>query len=142
MESCTGGLLASTLTDVPGSSEYFQGGFVSYQTELKIELASAPQSSRSSASSALNAPGPWRARRGRSSKRAWASVSPAWRVPTSRKASPSAPCTSPFDSIWAPPQTTSYVFAQGRTAVKRRAVTTALVMLRQALLGHRPEALV
>jgi nicotinamide-nucleotide amidase len=35
MESCTGGLLASTITDVPGSSEYFKGGIVSYTNELK-----------------------------------------------------------------------------------------------------------
>jgi nicotinamide-nucleotide amidase len=33
-----------------------------------------------------------------------------------------------------PPQTVSYVFAQGREAVKRRAVTTALALLRRALL--------
>ena len=35
MESCTGGLLASTLTDVPGSSAYFKGGLVSYTNEVK-----------------------------------------------------------------------------------------------------------
>jgi nicotinamide-nucleotide amidase len=38
MESCTGGLLASTITDVPGSSSYFKGGFVSYTNEMKIDL--------------------------------------------------------------------------------------------------------
>jgi len=38
MESCTGGLLASTVTDVPGSSAYFKGGFVSYTNELKVAL--------------------------------------------------------------------------------------------------------
>ena len=36
MESCTGGQLASTLTDVPGASEYFRGGLVTYQTQEKI----------------------------------------------------------------------------------------------------------
>ena len=35
MESCTGGLLASTLTDAPGSSAYFKGGLVAYSNEMK-----------------------------------------------------------------------------------------------------------
>ena len=38
MESCSGGLLASAITDVPGSSAYFKGGFVSYSNEAKIAL--------------------------------------------------------------------------------------------------------
>lgn len=38
MESLTGGRLASTITDVPGSSQYFTGGIVSYSTELKIQM--------------------------------------------------------------------------------------------------------
>ncbi len=37
MESCTGGLFASTITDVAGSSDYFRGGLVSYSTEMKAE---------------------------------------------------------------------------------------------------------
>ncbi len=37
MESCSGGLLASTLTDVPGSSAAFLGGLVSYATDLKVQ---------------------------------------------------------------------------------------------------------
>ncbi len=38
MESCTGGLLAAVITDVPGSSSYFKGGFVSYSNEMKVAL--------------------------------------------------------------------------------------------------------
>lgn len=37
-ESCTGGLLASTITDVPGASEVFRGGVVSYSNDLKQSL--------------------------------------------------------------------------------------------------------
>lgn len=37
-ESCTGGLLASTITRVPGSSDVFLGGVVSYANRVKHEL--------------------------------------------------------------------------------------------------------
>ncbi|MBI2060313.1 MAG: competence/damage-inducible protein A [Nitrospirae bacterium] len=36
-ESCTGGLIAKRLTDIPGSSEYFERGIVSYSNESKIK---------------------------------------------------------------------------------------------------------
>lgn len=35
-ESCTGGKIAAAITDFPGSSEVFLGGFVTYQDEGKI----------------------------------------------------------------------------------------------------------
>ena len=38
-ESCTGGLLAKRVTDVPGSSAYFLGGAVCYNNALKTQLA-------------------------------------------------------------------------------------------------------
>jgi len=34
-ESCTGGLIAQRLTDVPGSSDYFRGGLVAYANDVK-----------------------------------------------------------------------------------------------------------
>ena len=43
-ESCTGGLLASRLTDVPGSSDYVERGAVCYSDRSKIEWLGVPQS--------------------------------------------------------------------------------------------------
>jgi PncC family amidohydrolase len=37
-ESCTGGLIADRITNVPGSSEYFLGGIVAYSYEAKVSL--------------------------------------------------------------------------------------------------------
>jgi nicotinamide-nucleotide amidase len=37
-ESCTGGMIAATCTDLAGSSEWFERGFVSYSNEAKTEL--------------------------------------------------------------------------------------------------------
>jgi nicotinamide-nucleotide amidase len=41
-ESCTGGLIASRLTDVPGSSAYFQLGVVAYSNRAKTDLLGVP----------------------------------------------------------------------------------------------------
>lgn len=42
-ESCTGGLVASTLTDVAGSSEWFEGGIVAYDNRVKMRLLGVPE---------------------------------------------------------------------------------------------------
>ncbi len=142
MESCTGGLLASTITDVPGSSTCFRGGFVSYQTELKIEWGVdaaiieeygviSPECARAMAKAAR--------------ERTEASVGvgiTGVAGPDEQEGKPVGTIQIGIDAIWAAPQTMSYVFPQGRVAAKRRAVTTALVLLRQALLDHRRESLV
>ena len=37
-ESCTGGLIAKTLTDLAGSSEWFERGFVTYSNQSKVDM--------------------------------------------------------------------------------------------------------
>ncbi|OHB79836.1 MAG: competence/damage-inducible protein A [Planctomycetes bacterium RBG_16_55_9] len=41
-ESCTGGLLAKMLTDVPGSSEYFRCGWITYSNQAKTSELGVP----------------------------------------------------------------------------------------------------
>ncbi len=41
-ESCTGGLLAARITDIPGSSTYFEGGVVAYSYESKKRILGVP----------------------------------------------------------------------------------------------------
>lgn len=42
-ESCTGGGLASRISNIPGSSEYFLGGIVAYTAEMKMSLLDVPK---------------------------------------------------------------------------------------------------
>jgi PncC family amidohydrolase len=41
-ESCTGGLVGHRLTNIPGSSEYYLGGVISYDNKVKHEVLQVP----------------------------------------------------------------------------------------------------
>jgi len=41
-ESCTGGMVAAALTDIPGSSAVVERGFVTYSNEAKVEMLGVP----------------------------------------------------------------------------------------------------
>jgi len=43
-ESCTGGLVAATLTEIPGSSDVLERGFVTYSNAAKIAMLGVPSS--------------------------------------------------------------------------------------------------
>jgi len=42
-ESCTGGLLGERVTSVPGSSDYFLGGFITYASRMKVDWLGVPE---------------------------------------------------------------------------------------------------
>lgn len=44
-ESCTGGLIAAACTDLAGSSQWFERGFVTYSNAAKTELLGVPEAS-------------------------------------------------------------------------------------------------
>jgi len=46
-ESCTGGWVAKVVTDVAGSSEWFERGFVTYSNEAKHEMLAVPMATLS-----------------------------------------------------------------------------------------------
>jgi nicotinamide-nucleotide amidase len=142
MESCTGGMLASTITDIAGSSGVFKGGLVSYQTELKIEWGVpveviehhgviSDECARAMAKAAR--------------ERTEASVGIGITCvagPDTQEDKPVGTVHIALDAIWTAPKSVQYVYPQGRTAVKRRAVTAALTLLRQTLLEWQPGAVV
>jgi nicotinamide-nucleotide amidase len=41
-ESCTGGMVATAITDIPGSSNWFERGFVTYSNQAKTEMIGVP----------------------------------------------------------------------------------------------------
>lgn len=43
VESCTGGMVAAALTSLPGSSQWFEGAFVTYRLSAKTRMVGVPQ---------------------------------------------------------------------------------------------------
>ena len=136
MESCTGGLLASTLTDVPGASGYFLGGYIPYSAQQKLDLGVPADVIRE-----FGVVSQETAKAMAESARREAGAD--FGIGITGVAGPDpegdvAPGT--VHVAVATPDGESHVLSmsmnQGRQAVKRRAVTTALLLLRRALLGE------
>ncbi len=140
MESATGGLLASTITDVPGSSLYFKGGYVAYTAEMKIALGvSAELIDKHGTVSDEVAAEMARAARARANADLGLAVTGV-AGPDDLEGKPPGRMHIAVDD-GGPAQSISYTYYQGRATSKRRAVTTALALLRRALLaGESPRA--
>jgi nicotinamide-nucleotide amidase len=135
MESCTGGLFADTVTNVPGSSRYFRGSIVSYATEVKQLMGVDPAII---------------ATHGVVSAETAAAMAAAVRdrleadigVGITGVAGPDPQDGVPVGQVYialdggekVPSQALAFQFNQSRTAIKRRAVTQAIMLLRRALV--------
>lgn len=136
MESCTGGLLASMITDIPGSSVAFRGGIVSYATEIKAQFG-VPES-------ILQAHGvvsveTARAMAQAARERLGASVG----VGVTGVAGPDSQEGKPVGEVHIAVDTsagvrdTSQQWRGSRADIKNRAALTALNLLRLTLMGVR-----
>jgi nicotinamide-nucleotide amidase len=136
MESCTGGLLGDTITNVAGSSRYFRGGIVSYATDVKEMMGVDPLVIREhGVVSAETAAEMARAAR----ERLLADVG----IGITGVAGPDPQDGVPVGQVYIgldggeslANQATSFLFSQSREAIKRRAVTQAILLLRRALVA-------
>lgn len=136
MESCTGGLLASTLTDVAGAAIYYRGGIVTYWTDLKIESGVdaaviqefgviSPETAEAMAKTV-------RERLGTDYGVGITGVA----GPDPQEDKPPGTVHVAVASPDGEVAHLSMSMNSGRAAVKRRAVTNALLLLRRALLAE------
>lgn len=135
IESCTGGQLASQLTDVAGASAYFRGGLVAYQTQEKIEAGVAAEVIEEfGVVSQEVAKAMAEAARVRFGASVGVGITGVLGPDAQDGVAPSTvhvAVVGPGDAA----EATTMQMNQGRTMVKRRAVLTAMLMVRRALLA-------
>lgn len=133
MESCSGGLLADTLTNIQGASRYFRGGIVSYATEVKALMGVPDEIIEEhgviSAECAMAMASAVR-------ERLQADIG----IGITGVAGPETQEDKPVGLVFVglaglgEPQFLRLNYAQSREQIKRRAVTQALTLLRRSLL--------
>jgi nicotinamide-nucleotide amidase len=138
-ESCTGGLIMSRLTDVPGSSRYVLGGAIAYSNEAKTELAQvspeliATHGAVSEAVAVALADG-IRARTGASVSLGVTGIAgPGGGSPEK----PVGTVAIALTGSGMPPRVRLFSFFGGRPQVKFQASQAALDMVRRALIASR-----
>jgi len=135
-ESCTGGMIAAALTDIAGSSEAFERGFVTYSNEAKQELLGVPRETIAvhGAVSAETAAAMARGALAHSHADVAVSV-------TGVAGPGGGSAEKPVGLVWfglarknGPVATEHEIFAGDRTAIRRAAVERALSLLDRAIV--------
>jgi nicotinamide-nucleotide amidase len=134
-ESCTGGLIAGALTEVPGSSEVVDRGFVTYSNEAKTEMLGVPAALIADHGAVSAAVAAAMAEGALARSRAGIAV-----AVTGIAGPGGGSAEKPVGLVWfglaaaAGTRTESRVFAGGRSQVRAATVRRALEMVREGLL--------
>ena len=139
MESCTAGLLGATITETPRSSDYYRGGFISYWTELKKRWGVPAQVvEQHGVVSAECAEAMARAAALATDADFGLSVTCVAGLDPQEEKPPGTVHVGCYDRATDRASHISFRFNQGRHAVRERAVTVGLLLLRRTLLGEQP----
>jgi PncC family amidohydrolase len=135
-ESCTGGLVAHRLTNIPGSSRYVERGVVVYSNEAKTELLGVP-AELIRAHGAVSAPVAEAMARGACRIGGTACGVAITGIAGPDGGSPEKPVGTVFIGVASPAgvEVRRFRFAGGREAVKWQSAQAALDLLRRALLA-------
>ncbi len=136
-ESCTGGLVAAAVTDVPGASAWFLGGLVTYANAWKESLLGVPDATLRR-HGAVSEPAVRHMLAGLQERFGVETAVAVSGIAGPTGGSPQKPVGTVFLGAAVPghAEVTRHSFPGNRAAVRERAAAAALVMLRQALLDH------
>ena len=136
-ESCTGGLLAKRITDVPGASRYFERGFVTYSNQAKVQMLGV-QAADLEAHGAVSAPVAEQLARGaRHVSGAEVGIGITG-IAGPEGGTATKPVGTVFIAVSSPKgeAVRTFRFMGNRVAVRERATQTALDLVRRHLLGQ------
>jgi competence/damage-inducible protein CinA-like protein len=136
MESCTSGLLASTITDVPGAARYHKGGYVATSKQMLMGLGVSADIIETHGLISPEAAEAMAAAARRDLDASYGIAITGNADDTETEGKPPGAIHIAVAGELGPADTISYTFYQGRQATKRRAVTTALFLLRRTLLAR------
>lgn len=141
-ESCTGGLLAGRLTDLPGSSAYVRGGLVVYSNQAKVSLAGVPEELLAAHGAVSEQVAAALAQGARTALRAEVGVGVTG-IAGPGGGTPEKPVGLVWLSVAGPGEVTltrSVRLPGGRPEVRERAVTVAMHMIRRSLQRQEQSA--